>query len=178
MNTEFIKTKADAIRANVALIATKMRQHSVEKIEVEYNGCGDSGEETVESIECFGGEPFNEMKVAFIERKTSWLDQELVITFAEGERTVDDALTELLSMVLEDSQHDGYENGDGGGGTMTVKADGKMVTEHYENYISTNDYTMRYEAPAAQVDALVKKASGENPYPSLPEPHPAAAVGF
>jgi hypothetical protein len=35
--------------------------------------------------------------------------------------------------------HDGYENNDGGGGTLTILADGTFTLRHYDNVVSTVD---------------------------------------
>jgi hypothetical protein len=97
------------VRTNLKHITEFMMVYGVSKIEASYSGIGDSG---------YG------IDLEIFDTQGNYM-QELVEIFTDA----------LISC----AGHDGYENNDGGGGTLTILADGTFKLDHYDNVVSTVD---------------------------------------
>lgn len=133
----------DAITVNLRVIATALRDHGLTQCSIEYSGYGDSGE-------------FNDVVVE-PENQTARLPNLTVVTcdsvfvggaydlkYATKECAFNDAVEALLDLLLEKGGHAGFENNEGGGGTLTITADGKIEYDHYDNVVEEVHASQEY----------------------------------
>lgn len=144
---------ASILKQNIAALAAAMKKSGLETIEVEYRGSGDSGDDLEHNYEV----PDCLVPWRSIFRK---YDSELLDWVEVDETTevdFDTAAEEVLEALIDYRGNSGYENNDGGGGCLRVRADGTFEYEHYFNEMK-ECYEPRYTgedlaAPAANADA-------------------------
>lgn len=117
------------VRTNLKFITDFMREHAVTKIEASYSGDGDSG---------------NGIYLYCLDARGNHLDgnySKPAMLMNWFGRMQQDRLQGLVEQFTDDliscAGHDGYENNDGGGGTLTILADGTFTLDHYDNVVST-----------------------------------------
>ncbi|MBU9363499.1 DUF6878 family protein [Burkholderia multivorans] len=127
-------------------IGTVLHSVGALSVTIEYEGCGDSG--NVERIELqWPGAPGTSPDSIAIPGARGEADAP---TASAGESTTDieeyrfdDAIENLLHDAIELAGHSGWENNDGGGGTLTVHADATACLRHRDDFTDTihNSYT-------------------------------------
>lgn len=119
---------------NKAAILKAMSGAGVARVVVEYAGAGDSGEGIDVGIEPAGASATVHLQVV-----NSSFDQDgkrWVYGADIKELPLDEAAEQLCEDLISEAGHSGYENGDGGGGTMTLTLEtGELQLEHYDCYI-------------------------------------------
>lgn len=121
------------IAHNKAQLVEALKTAGIASAIVEYSGEGDDGGhydfaytpdlkiDTPITIKVLTGE--------FVDGK--WKHCEV-----EKSMPMDDALGNFLDELLTQHGHDGYENGDGGGGTLTINVqENSYLLEHYDNIV-------------------------------------------
>lgn len=122
------------IEFNKNAIVTKLREAGIPMIEMQYSGEGDSGNgaDITQPLE-------SEKLRVTIKRTTGVYDMDKrawEISEYEQEMDMDDALQEFLDAIISVHGHDGYENGDGGGGTLTITVESNSYElAHYNNIV-------------------------------------------
>ena len=138
----------EVLSHNLALIVQVLRDHHLAKLTIEYAGSGDSGEQF--DIAVFDAQG-NEGKVP----TTALMGKHalrhygpaptyaITITSEDATqpRSFADFLEDFHSAVLTIEGKDGYENNDGGGGSLTVDVSGECLLEHYDYYTERNEST-------------------------------------
>jgi len=136
-----ITTVHQAFEANVVTLAVFLSAHRVASCAIEYRGSGDSGESEEQTFEPLDGDDVSEAaansKLPYVDFQQGWLSEPAVAKSKESD--VESFLSELLDQALRVNNHSGYENNDGGGGTLTIFADGHWKHEHFDNVV-TEEY--------------------------------------
>lgn len=123
---------AQAMAKNLARVAGAMTEHGITSIVGEYHGYGDSGQEAEITFE-----PDQRVATLLIQ---SWVER---YTYSEGtsqrrfeleSTTLEACVASLVESAIQLSGHEGYENNEGGGGTLTITPDGHAEHEHYDIY--------------------------------------------
>jgi hypothetical protein len=130
---------ASVIESNKIAICKALLGAGLKVATVEYSGEGDSGSGSSITF----GDP-NEVDL----ESSLAIDMQVLSRVYDGVRgewseslesksmNQDDALEMFLDQVISHHGHDGFENGDGGGGGLTVYADsGKYELNHYDNIV-------------------------------------------
>lgn len=103
-------------------------------VTAEYAGSGDSGEGvdvTTEPADISGTVLMNILTSSFDHERKLW-----VYSAAVKEMSLIDAAEMLCDDLISAAGHDGFENNDGGGGTMTLTlASRELELEHYDCYV-------------------------------------------
>lgn len=118
---------ASIIKQNIAALAAAMKKSGLEKIELEYRGSGDSGddhEHNYEVPDCLV--PWRSVLRKYDKNLLDWVEVD-----ETTEVHFDTAAEEVLEELIDYQGHSGYENNEGGGGCLRVRADGTFEYEHY-----------------------------------------------
>ncbi|CAH2902124.1 MAG: hypothetical protein PCALPYG88_5711 [uncultured Paraburkholderia sp.] len=134
------------LAAALHAIGIVLRSVGALSVTIEYDGNGDSG--NVERIELqwpgAPGTPPASIAIPGVRRGAD------APPASDGESTTDieeyqfdDAIENLLHETIELAGHSGWENNDGGGGTLTVHAEATACLEHRDDFTDTinNSYT-------------------------------------
>lgn len=129
----------NTVRAyNRRLILEDLKRKSITSVSVVYDGYGDSG--GITDFEVNGGKG----EADLTDKVVSQVVEPLAATVFDEELTLKD-LIESLAMELVESDHGGWENNEGGSGTVTFDTQAMQVrVEHVENYLSHEEYTHIY----------------------------------
>jgi hypothetical protein len=133
---------APIINANVAAVAAALAAAGALSVTVSYLGSGDNSDGT-DSIEIEWPEGANPEELKVSGSKLDWIrdaDGKFNKTPVVVERPLERFLSDVLTdQIIEASGQDGFENGDGGRGEITVFADGRCTHEHWD-YVVTTEY--------------------------------------
>lgn len=130
------------IQANKLSIVQAMVSAGIAKAIVTYNGAGDEG--SIQHISTEGGQILaDEVKVEMVQEKATWNAEKQL--WEHDTELVTDALTDALRSFVDDvveEHHDGYANGEGGGGEISITSDtGKIDYEKFDYIVErTCDY--------------------------------------
>ena len=121
------------IAHNKTKIIEALKAAGITSATAEYTGEGDSGNgcdtTLMPAVKDFPKVTVKTASSEFIDGK--WKSSEV-----EKPMDVDDAIREFVDDLIELHNHSGYENGDGGGGTVTFNVDTDSFTyEHYDNIV-------------------------------------------
>jgi len=151
-----------AIHHKMAAMAAVLTLVEAPQLCIEYSGCGDSGEaEGVDLDWPEGTEPKS------VTHAVEWMSVFHAVygessTFELRTKTVpfDQACEDLLNMVIEQSGHSGWENNDGGGGSMTVTAAGALTLNHFDNVTEQDhsDYEFHADDGEDEADEVLQAA--------------------
>ena len=125
---------------NKAAVLAALQQAGATAATVDYFGAGDEGR--IEGVYITpDSAAAARVKLAVVER--SWDAGARVMTAAAVLRDygVDDALTELCEAAITLTGHDGYENGEGGRGALTVDVSAGTYSLEHGNYYVERDVT-------------------------------------
>lgn len=129
---------ASLIAHNKPLILAALKASGITSATISYSGEGDSGGVYEHAFTPDTSPNEVTMRViqgTFIDKKWTYASVDKVMEMTE-------ALETLLDDALEYHDHSGYENGDGGGGELTIDVSvGTFTLAHYDNYIERDEFT-------------------------------------
>ena len=136
----------EAVRANRQPLLTALAALAITQLVVRYEGGGDSGD--VSELEIFP-ETLAQANIANtlkVEQVTyhclagDYQDGEYRYFLQEQQSSIDSALRDF-TLTWVDAHHGGWENNDGGSGTMTINvSEGTFRLEHSEYYTECSNY--------------------------------------
>ena len=136
----------EAVRANRQPLLTALAALAITQLVVRYEGGGDSGD--VSELEIFP-ETLAQANIANtlkVEQVTyhclagEYQDGEYRYFLQEQQSSIDSALRDF-TLTWVDAHHGGWENNDGGSGTMTINvSEGTFRLEHTEYYTECSNY--------------------------------------
>ena len=136
----------EAVRANRQPLLTALAALAITQLVVRYEGGGDSGD--VSELEIFP-ESLAQANIANtlkVEQLTyhclagEYQDGEYRYFLQEQQSSIDSALRDFV-LTWVDAHHGGWENNDGGSGTMTINVtEGTFRLEHSEYYTECSNY--------------------------------------
>jgi len=133
----YSQQEALVVRTNLKFITDFMREHAVSKIVASYSGSGDEGNGIdLEILDTQG------KHLGGYHAKPAWR------MCWEGKRN-QETLQELVEIFTDDlincAGYEGYECDDGGGGTLTILADGTFNLNHYVNVVEVSTVESSYD---------------------------------
>ena len=136
----------EAVRANRQPLLTALAALAITQLVVRYEGGGDSGD--VSELEIFP-ETLAQANIANtlkVEQVTyhclagEYQDGEYRYFLQEQQSSIDSALRDF-TLTWVDAHHGGWENNDGGSGTVTINVtEGTFRLEHSEYYTECSNY--------------------------------------
>ena len=136
----------EAVRANRQPLLTALAALAITQLVVRYEGGGDSGD--VSELEIFP-ESLAQANIANtlkVEQLTyhclagEYQDGEYRYFLQEQQSSIDSALRDFV-LTWVDAHHGGWENNDGGSGTVTINvSEGTFRLEHTEYYTECSNY--------------------------------------
>ena len=132
------------VEFNKTAIFSALKDAGVSSAVLDYQGEGDSGDNP--DITFHPSSPDLTVKVQLqkVERIYNQTLKEVEETIGTVERTLERALDAFLYEVINESNHAGWENGDGGGGTLTLDiASNSYELAHYDNIIHQEHSTYK-----------------------------------
>lgn len=136
------------LAANVQAIAAALKAHGGCVLTVRYGGCGDSGDIEDVSFDADADGGLEDAKVTVSQERWEPLLKALVtcpveLTFRKACASVAD---ELISF----GGYNGYENDEGGGGEITITANGAVSLDHFYRVASVeHEPTLTFGSVAA-----------------------------
>ena len=136
----------EAVRANRQPLLTALAALAITQLVVRYEGGGDSGD--VSELEIFPellaqANIANTLKVEQLTYHClagEYQDGEYRYFLQEQQSSIDSALRDFV-LTWVDAHHGGWENNDGGSGTMTINvSEGTFRLEHTEYYTECSNY--------------------------------------
>ena len=136
----------EAVRANRQPLLTALAALAITQLVVRYDGGGDSGD--VSELEIFPDSlaQANIANTLKVEQLTyhclagEYQDGEYRYFLQEQQSSIDSALRDF-TLTWVDAHHGGWENNDGGSGTMTINvSEGTFRLEHTEYYTECSNY--------------------------------------
>lgn len=122
---------------SLAAMADVLNKHGYTSVQGEYTGSGDSGDGF--DIYYFKGNDSVEIDKD-VDDEVTYLVVEPdyskgLFAYINTTRTAEfeQALEDVCFAMVAASGHSGWENNEGGGGTLTVRADGTATLDHYDN---------------------------------------------
>lgn len=159
----------EVLSHNLALIVQVLRQNNLASLTIDYAGSGDSGDTfDVAVFDVHGNQgdlPGTELTGMHARRSYGPAPAYPVTIVAEQAtraRPFADFLEDFHCMVLSMDGKDGYENNEGGGGTLTITIEGTCTLEHY-------DYIIEREESTTDLSEFMPAL-----LPEVPEPAPNA----
>lgn len=136
-----ITATRDAFEVNVVTLAVFLSAHRIASCSIEYRGSGDSGESEEQTFQPLDGDEISDAaakeKLPYVDFRQGWSNEPPSAQTKES--GVEAFLSEILDQALRVNNHSGYENNEGGGGTLTIHADGRWTHEHFD-YVVTEEY--------------------------------------
>lgn len=139
----------DVVAFNKQAIIEALKPHGIVKVVVEYYGGGDSGGTEDVRLELDNGETVYppDVSVIYAEARSRYnLETRSfeVETVSKKEKPLAAVLDEF-AMHLVESHHAGWENNDGGRGSVVFDVNSNEITvEHEEYYTESNTYSYSY----------------------------------
>ena len=134
---------------NAKRISAAMRAVGIESMQVEYSGSGDSGENWSASVT-----PEMEFPEVLITTLRSLWDYSTSTRVpSEVTHSLENAFRDFAETWIDD-EHAGYENGDGGFGTVTLFASGAAELDHSDYIVETCNCFHEMAASAPEVTSL------------------------
>ncbi len=131
----------EILQKNKKRICEALREAGISKVVATYAGYGDSG--GFDEVDYYDG---NDQKnpptteIEYIEASYVWRANGRVSSVKHVKKSLDDAVLDFCYDAIDVAGHGGYENGDGGGGTITIHvASQKVEVDHYDYYTETID---------------------------------------
>jgi hypothetical protein len=149
--TETILQSADVelevINFNIQTIAKVLKKIGATSVEISYDGSGDSGDGVEITVTDISGSRIeldgSEGTVECIEIENNYRhpNRDESPSLSLTTESFDELVEDVLWMAVSRGGHSGWENNDGGGGTMTVHEDGTAELDHFD-IITDEDHTM------------------------------------
>lgn len=151
-----ITSYTSAFEANVATLAVFLARHRIASCAVEYRGSGDSGESEEQTFEPLEGDDISEAasneKLAFVAFTPSFNETPSKAEIKDCD--LESFLSRTLDHALIANNHSGYENGEGGGGTLTIHATGAWELAHFD-YVVSEEHDTSDGSVAERVAELI-----------------------
>ncbi len=120
------------ISENKVMVLEALRAHGIERVEIEYSGSGDSGQ--INEISNHGFARDAQGLPTFTDK---WPEVRIMLIGENEPRTLEDTV-EWMAWQLLTVKHEGWENNDGGQGTIAFDVPSNMITlSHGQNYTET-----------------------------------------
>ena len=163
---------ADAITRNIATFARLLTDLGAPSLSLTYAGAGDEGNVEHCGIDWPQGVTGTAPdKIAFVCVHSRYVNTLLTHELAVQEMDFESACDALLSMVLEQHGHSAYGDGSGGGGTLTLTAEGGLTVDHYDIVEHHEEDSIVYAPPP-------KPEPIERPSPVIEQAGSLFAVAF
>ncbi|MDO9177672.1 MAG: hypothetical protein Q7U16_04990 [Agitococcus sp.] len=131
----------EAIHANRESLLAALIKLNITEVIIRYEGGGDSGDVT--ELEIKPETVIPQLTVEHLSHHfvaSEYRDREYHYHLEERQSSVDDALRDF-AMAWANAQHSGWENNDGGSGTVTIHvAENSFQLEHTEYYTESSSY--------------------------------------
>lgn len=156
----------DAFEANVTTLAIFLSLNKLASAAIEYSGSGDSGDyESSAFLDGSGNAAKlpSGVKLRYVAFQKAWMEKPDRVE--EQSHDPESFFSLLLDQAISVNNHDGWENGDGGGGTCTVNADGTFSFSHFDNVVTQEydedegDFSERVSAHLEANRLAVEKAA-------------------
>ena len=130
------------VQHNKAVIIAAMRSFGLTSVVASYEGGGDEGGFTgvtsspdePDDTEAMNSKVTYKTVIHTFDKESGYWPSSVVDLTASLEIVVENFTDALLAL----HGHESYENGDGGGGTVTIDAESETVThDHYDNVVET-----------------------------------------
>jgi hypothetical protein len=138
--SDFDADSEGQIGLSIRVLSKVLTDTGVHAIDVDYSGSGDSGNDNDLTVFSAPGviqrdNPVLEQQVTIPTVKHVYNREKHVDETVESEHTLDakTALEDLLDAAIGAAGHWGFENNEGGSGTLTLKADGTASLSHVYN---------------------------------------------
>ena len=133
-----------ALNRNRNLLMATLAQWEITSVQIRYRGGGDSGDVyEVEPEPACAGETLRSTLITASCAKTIWDEaRKASYTLESREASVDEALRDF-AMSWVDHEHGGWENEDGGSGTITINVPGNTFVQEHDAYF-TDSYHHEY----------------------------------
>jgi hypothetical protein len=131
-------TSLDLLAGHRLALLAAARAAGLRSIAVEYSGSGDSGNGTDFATDPPGFD-LDGVSIEIVEVDSRWIDGVWNRSFNTAVRSMTHASEELTYLVIEVCGHSGYENNEGGYGSLTLDCEtGALTLEHSNYYVETN----------------------------------------
>ena len=136
----------EAVRANRQPLLTALAALGITQLVIRYEGGGDSGD--VSELEIFPeslaqaniADTLKTQQLSCYYLAGEYQDGEYRYFLQEQQSSIDEALRDFV-LTWVDAHHGGWENNDGGSGTMTINVtEGTFRLEHTEYYTECSNY--------------------------------------
>lgn len=145
------KQRLDLVTKNWSAILEAMKRLGATGADIEYRGCGDSGEGTEVTFQPASVDGSTLVEIYRIHsefQNGAWSRTEV-----GSQTSLEEALRWLTDEVVSLAGHDGYENNEGGYGKLTVLVEeGSFALEHSDYVVETLDSTHSMEELMGDVD--------------------------
>jgi hypothetical protein len=134
-----ITSLRDAFNANVTTLAVFLSLNRLKSAHIEYSGSGDSGDYECSTFTSVDGSEVKlrgDIKLTYISHRdpNAWNNTP---SMPEAKAYDPESFFSLLlDQAISVNNHQGWENGDGGGGSFTIRADGTFHFSHYDNVVT------------------------------------------
>jgi hypothetical protein len=138
--SDFNTDSEGQIGLSIRALSKVLSDAGVHSVDVDYSGYGDSGNDNDLTVFSAPGviqanHPVLDQQVTIPTVKLVYNREKQVDETLAGEHTLDvkTALEDLMEDAVTEAGHSGYENNEGGGGTLKIAADGTASLRHTYN---------------------------------------------
>lgn len=141
---------------SIAILMESLYREGITLVTAEYEGSGDEG--TALQIQAFkNNEPAQlTANIPPLAHEISPIQEKLITSYASQQPivTLEQALDQALEHLVN-SHHTGYENGEGGGGTITLNVETGFVTlEKWDRNDNTDESVLKFANPEIALAAI------------------------
>jgi hypothetical protein len=137
----FVPVSLEAIHANRDSLLAALTKLNITDVTIRYDGGSDSGD--VAEIEVKPETVIPQLTTELVSHHfvaSEYRDREYHYHLEERQLSVDDALRDF-ALTWANARHSGWENNDGGSGTVTIQvAENNFQLEHTEYYTESSSY--------------------------------------
>jgi hypothetical protein len=127
---------------NKQVLLEALRSIGVKQVTVTYSGCGDSGQ--IDDVEAQPeAAPLTPVQVELAKREANWdaISGKWLEALVLRPLDLPTALADFCDAAVEATGHEGYQNHDGGQGTLTIDVDEGVVTLEHTDFYTESDTT-------------------------------------
>lgn len=129
----------EPLSANVRAIATALKAHGGCVVTIAYEGYGDSGDIEDVSFDAAADSGLAEVMVTVTETHARWGSLITGPVVGPTELSFREACEVVANELVSFGGYDGYETDAGGGGAITITANGAVTLNHY-NRVETTEH--------------------------------------
>jgi hypothetical protein len=139
------KEALELVNKNREIVKQLLEKHKIARVEVEFDGSGDSGQiDSVSFIDENGEDTDLNAEPCKLFTKTSkFVNGELISEIIEQEDTAEGLILEVVYSLLE-AKHPGWEINEGSYGLVTINPDGSGQLEYNERVQSVETYNDKF----------------------------------